>query len=615
MIIYPVMREDKNTKEQLFEELEKLRSENAELKQSQKDQLESQYLLRTFSANFPCIAFVRDKKGRILFNNRQMEQYFGVDEGELLGKTAHDLMPKDAADLVWETENRIFQTGEIIEVEELLPTGGELRNFMTTKFPLRQQDGKIYAVGGFSVDITRLKKTELALRESEERFRNITESSPLGIHMYRLEPDDRLVFIGANPAADKILGVNNNQFIGKTIEQAFPPLKDTEIPDAYRKAAAKAVPYYTEQIEYKDAQISGAFEVYAFQTSPHNMVAMFQDITDRKRTEEELRIEKIQLDQLFESAQEAIVMANNQGTALRINRDFTKLFGYTPGEAIGKPLDELIADKHLVEDAKNITKRVAKGEKVSLETVRKRKDGTSVDVSVLASPIVIDGEQVAVYGIYRDISERKSAERKIKNSLKEKELLLQEIHHRVKNNLQIISSLLRLQSRMVDDVEIQEMFEVSQDRIRTISLIHEKLHRSKDMAKIDFSEYLEGLVTHLAKIYNPPRTNIKLNFDIKKIFLDINTAIPCGLIVSELVTNALKYAFQGMETGTIDLEMRRKNGKLMLTLRDSGVGLPENMDIKKLDSLGMQIVQDLAEQLGGEINVSRDGGTTFHITL
>jgi PAS domain S-box-containing protein len=424
-----------------------------------------------------------------------------------------------------------------------------------------------------------------------------------------------LVFIGANPAADKILGVNNNQFIGKTIEQAFPPLKDTEIPGAYRKAAAKAVPYYTEQIEYKDAQISGAFEVYAFQTSPNNMVAMFQDITDRKRTEEELRIEKIQLDQLFESAQEAIVMANNQGTALRINRDFTKLFGYTPGEAIGKPLDELIADERLVEDAKNITKRVANGEKVSLETVRKRKDGTSVDVSVLASPIVIDGEQVAVYGIYRDISKSKSAERKIKNSLKEKELLLQEIHHRVKNNLQIISSLLRLQSRMVDDVGIQEMFEVSQDRIRTIALIHEKLHRSKDMAKIDFSEYLEGLVTHLAKIYNPPRTNIKLNFEIKKIFLDINTAIPCGLIISELVTNALKYAFQGMESGTIDLEMRRKNGKLMLTLRDSGVGLPENMDFKKLDSLGMQIVQDLVEQLGGEINVSRDGGTTFHITL
>lgn len=613
MLICSTMVESKLPKQQLLEELERLRQENVELKESQKSLLESQYILRSFSANFPSIAYIKDEMGRIIFNNRAMEHNFGLGTGELQGKTAQDIMPKDAADLVWETEKRILETGEVVEVEESMPTKGGFQAYLTTKFPLRDHNGRIYAVGSIALDITSLKKTEFALRESEERLRNIIKSSPLGMHLYRLEPDGRLMFIGANPAADKILRVKNERYIGKTIEQAFPSLADTEIPNAYRRAAAKAIPFHTEQIEYKDALINGAFEVHAFQIGPDRMIAMFQEITERKRTEDALRIEKTQMDHLFESAQVAIVMTDNQGTALRINKEFTKLFGYSPDEALGKSLDELVADQQLVDDAKNITKRVADGEKVSFETVRKRKDGTSVDVSVLASPIVIDGEQVAVFGLYRDISERKSAERKIKSSLKEKELLLQETHHRVKNNLQIISSLLRLQARMVDDASIREMFQVSQDRIRSIALIHEKLYRSKDIAKIDFSEYLEGLVTHLAKIYRSPETNIKLNFEIKNIFLDINIAIPCGLIVSELVTNALKYAFRGMESGTIEVKLARKNKKHVLTIRDSGVGLPEDIDLKKTDSLGMQIVQDLVEQLGGEIKVSRDKGAKFDI--
>ena len=146
--------------------------------------------------------------------------------------------------------------------------------------------------------VTARAKAQRALHESEEKFRNIIQSSPMGIHMYELESDERLVFVGANPAADRLLGVNNEQFIGKTIEQAFPPLIETPIPRMYRRAAREGVPWNTEQINYQDQQITGAFEVHAFQTSPNKMAALFLDITERKRADEELERHRERLEEL-----------------------------------------------------------------------------------------------------------------------------------------------------------------------------------------------------------------------------------------------------------------------------------------------------------------------------
>ncbi|MDH7512070.1 MAG: histidine kinase dimerization/phosphoacceptor domain -containing protein [Clostridiales bacterium] len=224
------------------------------------------------------------------------------------------------------------------------------------------------------------------------------------------------------------------------------------------------------------------------------------------------------------------------------------------------------------------------------------------------------GQPTGFRGVVRDITERKLAEQRIRASLQEKEVLLKEIHHRVKNNLQVISSLLNLQAYNSSDPQLLKALREGQNRIRSMALVHEKLYQSKDLSRIDFGEYIRKLSVHLFQSYQVDPGRIELKQDIEGIFLDINTAIPCGLIMNELISNSLKHAFPEGRKGEIYLELRRQDEKrLLLSVRDNGVGLPEDLDIYKTKTLGMQIVTLLAFQLDGTIELSREQGTEFRI--
>ena len=215
------------------------------------------------------------------------------------------------------------------------------------------------------------------------------------------------------------------------------------------------------------------------------------------------------------------------------------------------------------------------------------------------------------------ISIRKKAEEQIKASLREKEVLLQEIHHRVKNNMQIISSLLKLQSRQSGDEKIVETFKSTQNRVQSMAIIHDRLYRSKDFARVDFDEYVHSLANHLFSVHGIDPSTTKLKTDIKDIFLDINTAIPCGLIINELVSNSLKHAFPKGEKGEIKIAMHPSNkNEVELIVSDNGVGLPKEMDFRATESLGLHLVTILAEdQLHGDIKLDRTRGTSFQIKL
>jgi len=215
----------------------------------------------------------------------------------------------------------------------------------------------------------------------------------------------------------------------------------------------------------------------------------------------------------------------------------------------------------------------------------------------------------------REVAERKRAEDQIKASLREKEVLLQEVHHRVKNNMQIISSLFSLQSRHIKDKRALEIFKSSQNRVRSMALIHERFYQSEDMARVDFAEYAQSLTSHLFSAHGINPGAVKLNLKIKDVFLDLNTAIPCGLIINELVSNCLKHAFPGENNGEIKIAMHPldKDG-MEVIVSDNGVGLPKKIDFRKTDSLGLHLVNLLAEdQLHGDIKLDRARGTSFHI--
>jgi two-component sensor histidine kinase len=254
------------------------------------------------------------------------------------------------------------------------------------------------------------------------------------------------------------------------------------------------------------------------------------------------------------------------------------------------------------------------------------KEGNIVWLSTSGIPILDEAGKLLGYrGSDINITERKKAEDKIQASLKEKEVLLQEIHHRVKNNMQIISSLLRLQSRQTDEKKEVDMLLESQNRIRSMALIHEKLYQSEDLAHVDFNEYIRDLTKGLFRSYRAGTDKIVFRADLEDALIGIDTAIPCGLIVNELVSNALKHAFPGGRKGEIQIGFRRigdlesgiqhENSEMFeLKVRDNGIGMPQDMDFRNTESLGLRLVSTLSEnQLQGAIHLTGRGGTEFQI--
>ena len=214
----------------------------------------------------------------------------------------------------------------------------------------------------------------------------------------------------------------------------------------------------------------------------------------------------------------------------------------------------------------------------------------------------------------REIDERKRVEERIKASLREKEILLKEIHHRVKNNLQIISSLLNLQSEYIKDKQALVVFKESQNRVRSMALIHERLYQSEDLSRIEFGEYLRNLANHLFRSYGVNSNTIELKIRVDDASLGIDAAIPCGLIMNELISNSLKYAFSERKEGEICIDFGSDNdGTFILTVSDNGVGFPEDLDFRSTGSLGLQLVRMLTEQFNGTIELDRSSGTKFKI--
>ena len=226
------------------------------------------------------------------------------------------------------------------------------------------------------------------------------------------------------------------------------------------------------------------------------------------------------------------------------------------------------------------------------------------------------GERRIYTLILRDITERKREEEKLKSSLREKEILLKEIHHRVKNNLQIISSLLNLQSGHIRDPRALEVFKEGQGRVRSMALIHEKLYQSDDLARVDFYEYISNLAAYLFRSYEVNSGAVTLNVESEDVLLGVDTAIPCGLIINELVSNSLKHAFPGGGSGSINITLRPAGPeRLTLAVSDDGIGLPPGFDVRNTPSLGLQLVNTLARQLGGEVEVTGGAGAEFKITF
>lgn len=338
-------------------------------------------------------------------------------------------------------------------------------------------------------------------------------------------------------------------------------------------------------------------------------LALQKEIKVRIQTEEKLKIAQQYTKNIIESSLDTIVAADKEGKITDFNPAAVKAFGYSAKQAVGMGVWTLFAQQEMSE---KVLKIILETGYFSGEIECKTKSGECFTGFLSASLLRNkEGSSIGTVGFVKDITYLKKSEQELKKNVEQKEVLIKEVHHRVKNNLQVINSILKLQSSYIKDKQAISAMQECQDRIKSMAFIHESLYQSKDLAKVNFSEYLRNLCNNLLFSYQSKTSKINLNWEVEEVSLSLDTAISCGLIVNELFSNALKYAFKGRKNGEIKVGLKQKGQGHELTISDNGVGIPKNIDYTNSPSLGFHLVIGLVDQIDGNINWVNHDGTQF----
>ncbi len=454
-------------------------------------------------------------------------------------------------------------------------------------------------------------KMEKELNESEKSYRELVNNSMVAIYKTNLNGD----IIFANNAMAELFDFRSVKSLQrKKITQLY---KD---PDDRKKFIEK-LQKEGNLTHYELNMVSNSGEkiiiLISAQLEDDLISGMMLDITKRKKAEEDLHDSEKKYKSLFEVNPEYTILMGENGIILDVNNATINLAGLSKKEVIGKNFSELeiIFPEDLKTQLENI-KRLLKGESVEpFESRFVDKNGVIKWVIVHLTTIRKNKRINYILGIASDITEQKVAEIKLNSSLNEKNNLLQEIHHRVKNNMQIISSLLNLQKQYVNDDEAVNVLQESQNRVKSMAMVHEKIYLSDDLAHINFGDYIQSLVSNLFYSYTVDKSRIKSVLKIDDVNLNIETAVPCGLIISELVSNGLKHAFPNEMEGRILISLKANGDKYELIICDNGIGLPKGLGINNLKSLGLLLVKNLTDQIDGRIYVNNNHGTEFKIVF
>lgn len=545
--------------------------------------------------------------GRIVMINAQTEKLFGYPREELLGKLIEVLVPERFR------RNHPGLRGAFFSDPLSRPMGAGRDLFGLKKDgsefpveiglnPIETDEGTM--VLSAIVDISGRKRLE-------DRFRQVVESAPSAMVM--IGPLGRIEMVNAQSEA--LFGYPRDELLGQPIEVLVPERFRRNHPGLrtsfFFKPVSRPMGAGRDLFGLKKDGSEFPIEIglNPIETDEGTMVlSAIVDISGRKKLEARFR-------QVVESAPSAMVMIGPAGRIEMINAQSESLFGYPRDELLGQPIEMLVPERfrrnHPGLRGSFFSNPVSRPMGAGRDLFGLKKDGSEFPIEIGLNPIETD-EGTMVLSAIVDISDRKQKEERIETALKEKDILLGEIHHRVKNNLQVVNSLLDLQIDRIQDPVVLDMLRESQNRIKSMALIHQTLYESRDFVQVDFSNFLDSMAPTLVASYGVDPDRITLSIDAVEVQLPISAAIPCGLVINELISNALKHAFPDGRTGEIKIQLAQESKThALLSVSDDGRGIPEDFDLAGTDTLGLQLVNLLTEQLGGMLEITRANPTSF----
>ena len=525
--------------------------------------------------------------------------------------------PDDRSRLI-EAADEALRGGPRYEVEfRVVRPDGTLRTLHSQGDIVRDESGRPRRMFGTVQDVTDRKNAEEALRESERRLAEAQRIAHVGYWDRDLETD-RITW-----------SVETFRIFGLKVQEGSLDLAEvlqcvhTEDRSRMVEGADQALrggPRY--DVEYRVIRPDGTIRIVHSQGDvikdesgrPRRMFGTVQDITSRRQAELELRASEARFRVLVDHATDAFFLHDDQGTILDVNRQACESLGYSREELVGKTPYDLDgdADRSFMD---GMGARLERGEVIAFDSRHRRKDGTLLPVEVRVRPFSQGGRRFAV-SLARDVTERRRYQEQLESSLHEKEALLRELHHRVKNNLQVVSSLLSLQARRVTDGPTLDALRESQNRIRSMAMVHEMLYHAKGLPRIDARKYTDDLVANVFRSYGAGSDRIRLRSAVEGMELGIDLALPVGLLLNELVSNSLKHAFPDQREGEIRVELGpAPDGSLVLRVSDTGIGLPPGMGSGDPAALGLELVRAVSGQLGATLRVTSRDGTAVEVTV
>ena len=464
----------------------------------------------------------------------------------------------------------------------------------------------------------KLKKSNI----SEHNLNELIENSLQGIVIIQ---DFRIVY--ANPAFARITGYSIDDLLSfsprKVLELAHPDDREKLLGNFRKRIAGLNVsPHY----QFKGLSRQGKtkiLELYSNKIDYNGKPAIqgiILDITEQVAAQEIINQRTKLIETILNNIPMGIIVNNIEtGDSTLMNKEFREIFGWREGKPLNEKnfFNKIFTDPEL---RKNLSSKIKadlkekKPENMFWDSIEiNSRNGEKKYLSIKNIPLY---DQKLMILTVQDISERIKTETELQNSLREKEILLREIHHRVKNNMQTITSLLDLQAESISDPKSKKALKSSQSRIRSMALIHERLYKSEHLARIKAREYIKGLIEYLEGTYQTSDTNIEIKTNVENLFLNLDTAIPCGLIINELVSNCMKYAFTENFSGRVLVKLCKLGDEnILLQVKDNGTGIPENINPLNSPSLGLQLVSLLTKQINGQLKIETMKGTNISISF